>query len=57
MAILRTTYNNYVNELQRAKARIKRDREIIKLVHKMINKKALSDSETNRLDELIFEKT
>jgi len=56
MGILRTTYNNYVSEMQEAKARMKRDRQIIKLVQKMINTKHLNESEQRRLDELIFGK-
>lgn len=53
MAILRTTYNMYLPELQKAKQRIKRDRLICKLINDMINNKKLSNNNQSKLIELI----
>lgn len=53
MAILRTTYNGYVEMMQQAKTRMKRDRQIIKIVSKMINKKFLTPNETQKLNQLL----
>lgn len=57
MAVLRTVYDHYVEELAEAKERMRRDRIIIKTIHKMIKTKHLSQSENEKLQELIFKKS
>lgn len=52
MNLLRVDYQFYLDRMKEAKQRKKIDQEIIKLVHKMINTKHLSDSELNKLNEL-----
>jgi hypothetical protein len=53
MNILKTHYNGYVEMMQQAKTRMKRDKQIVKLVSKMINTKNLSISEQKKLDNLL----
>ena len=53
MPILRTTYNSYIPELQKAYARVKRDKQIIKIINSMITKKNLSPSTERKLTALL----
>lgn len=54
MHILSTTYHLYVCELQRAKIRVKRDKEIIRIVSRMIHTKTVNEK---RLHELLIQVT
>ncbi len=47
------TYRGYLDEYNKAKERIKRDKEIVKIVSRMISTKHLSPSQAERLSELI----
>ncbi len=53
MSILRTDYDFYVSHMQKAKQRIKVDKQIIKLTCKMIKTKHLSKGEIEKLEELL----
>lgn len=53
MSIHNSTYNSYIHSLLKAKERMKRDRQIIRIIHKAINAKHLTPSEKNKLHFLL----